>query len=68
MLITYDQKIDAMYIKLNEKKNYHSSKKITENVLIDYSDDGQIIGLEVLDASKNTLLPKKLDKVLIETR
>jgi len=57
MKITYDKSVDAMYIKLNEKLVYKSSKKISDDVLIDYSKDGKIIGVEVLTASKNTLLP-----------
>ncbi len=57
MKITYDKSVDAMYIKLNEKLTYKSSKKISEDVLIDYSADGKVIGVEVLTASKNTILP-----------
>jgi uncharacterized protein YuzE len=57
MKITYDKSVDAMYIKLNEKLKYKSSKKISDDVLIDYSTSGEIIGIEVLTASKNTVLP-----------
>ncbi len=57
MKITYDKSVDAMYIKLNEKLTYKSSKKISEDVLIDYSADGKVIGVEVLTASKNAILP-----------
>jgi uncharacterized protein YuzE len=57
MKITYDKSVDAMYIKLNEKLTYKSSKKISEDVLIDYSEDGRVIGVELLTASKNTVLP-----------
>ena len=57
MKITYDKSVDAMYIKLNEKLVYSSSKKISEDVLVDYSKSGQIIGIEVLTASLNTILP-----------
>ncbi len=66
MKITYDKKVDAMYIKLNEKKPYHTTKKVTEDVLVDYSEEGEVIGVEVLDASKNVVFSKKEDKVLIE--
>ena len=66
MKITYDKAVDAMYIKLNEKLTYKSSKKISDDVLIDYSDDGRIIGVEVLTASKNTLMPLPIDSVPIE--
>ena len=57
MKITYDKSVDAMYIKLNEKLAYKSSKKISDDVLIDYSKDGHVIGVEILTASKNAILP-----------
>lgn len=66
MKITYDTSIDAMYIKLNEKLVYQSSKKISEDVLVDYSKDGKIIGIEVLAASQNTILPVRKSTVPIQ--
>jgi uncharacterized protein YuzE len=48
MKVTYDKSVDAMYIKLNEKLVYKSSKKISEGVLVDYSKDGKVIGVEIL--------------------
>ena len=57
MQIKYDKKVDAMYIKLNENVPYHVSKKVTENVLVDYSKDGKVIGVEVLAASENVAIP-----------
>jgi uncharacterized protein YuzE len=66
MKITYDKSVDAMYIKLNEKLAYKTSKKISEDVLIDYSEDGKIIGVEVLTASKNAILPFPKGSVPIE--
>ena len=44
MKITYDKKVDAMYIKLNEKEPYHVTKKVTDDVLVDYSKDGKVVG------------------------
>jgi uncharacterized protein YuzE len=66
MKITYDKTIDAMYIKLNEKLAYKSSKKISEDVLVDYSEDGKIIGVEVLAASENTVMPSIKSGIPIE--
>ena len=66
MNITYDKKVDAMYIKLNENEPYHSTKKVTDDVLVDYSKKGKVIGVEVLDASKNVVFSKKEAKVPIE--
>lgn len=57
MQIKYDKKVDAMYIKLNENEPYHVSKKVTDDVLVDYSKDGKVVGVEVLSASENVVLP-----------
>ena len=66
MNITYDKNVDAMYIRLNEKLKYKTSKKISEDIMIDYADNGQVIGVEVLSASKNTLLPVQATTIPIE--
>ena len=66
MNITYDKKVDAMYIRLNEKLVYESCKKITEDINVDYTKDGQDIGIEVHTASKNTILPIKATTIPIE--
>ncbi len=52
MKITYDKKIDAMYIRL-KKGRYDHTKKITDDILVDVSKKGKVLGLEILDASKN---------------
>lgn len=57
MKITYDKSVDAIYIKLNERASYEVSKKISEDVLIDYAKDGRVVGIEVLAASENAILP-----------
>lgn len=68
MKITYDKKVDAVYIKLNEEAKYKNTKKITDNVMVDYSADGKVVGVEVLDASENMIVPKKDKEILVETR
>lgn len=50
MKITYDKKVDAMYIKL-KKGRYDHTKKVTDNVLVDVSKKGEVLGLEILDAT-----------------
>lgn len=53
MKIRYDPKVDAMYIDL-AKGSYDHSRKISESVLVDEDKKGKILGIEILDASKNT--------------
>ncbi|MBW3569302.1 DUF2283 domain-containing protein [Candidatus Parcubacteria bacterium] len=68
MKITYDKSVDAMYIKLNENAVYKNSKKITDDVLIDYGEKGQVIGVEILSASENSLAPLSETSIPIELK
>jgi uncharacterized protein YuzE len=43
-----------------------SSKKISEDVMVDYSKDGHVIGVEILTASKNTILPLPKSSIPVE--
>lgn len=52
MKITYDKKVDAMYIKLRKGRYDHTKK-------------GEVLGLEILDASKNVGKVKP-EKVAVE--
>jgi len=60
--VEYDQNADAMYIWLRKAK-YEISEEIAENVIIDLSKDGRIIGIEILDVSKN-LSEKLVNKII----
>lgn len=51
MIIRYDKTIDAMYIPL-KKGAYSHSKKVTDDIIVDVSRTGRVIGIEILDASK----------------
>ena len=66
MKITYDKSADAMYIKLNDDISYHVTKKVTDSIGIDYSNDGRVIGVEVLDASVNMRLPVVNSTITVE--
>lgn len=52
MKISYDKKIDAMYVSFKKGK-YSKTKKVTDSILVDLSDKNEVLGLEILDASKN---------------
>jgi uncharacterized protein YuzE len=51
MKLQYDKKVDALYIRLNNKR-YVESDEIAEGVIFDYDSKGKIIGIEILDASE----------------
>ena len=50
--VEYDSKADSMYIWFRKAK-YEISEELVENVAIDLDKSGRIIGIEILDASKN---------------
>ncbi len=62
--VEYDKKADAMYIWLRKAK-YDVSEELAENVTLDLDNNGRIIGIEVLGASKN--LGKDLVMKIIDT-
>ncbi|WP_017295214.1 DUF2283 domain-containing protein [Geminocystis herdmanii] len=48
MIVTYDQEVDAIYFKLTENK-IHSTEPETDRIIIDYDNNNNIVGIEVLD-------------------
>ncbi len=62
--VEYREKSDAMYIWLRRGK-YDISEELAENVIMDLDKRGHIIGIEVLDASKN--IGKELVAKILQT-
>lgn len=50
MRITYDQNVDALYIRF--KESTVTTKHLGEGIAADYDADGYLAGIEVLDAVK----------------
>ncbi len=49
MRITYDPEVDALYIRFRETTV--TTKHIGEGLAADYDADGQLAGIEILDAA-----------------
>ncbi|MBL0300381.1 MAG: DUF2283 domain-containing protein [Cytophagaceae bacterium] len=56
MKIKYDKETDILYIKFNDLPVDESDME-KEGVILDYSVDGQLVGIEVLAASKSSSKP-----------
>ena len=65
MNILYNDKIDLLYIRLDERKQEVVNKRISEDIVLDIGKDEILIGIEILDASKHvnlkSLLPIKYE-------
>lgn len=51
MKISYDEETDAAYIRLSEQQP-SGVVEMAEGVNLDVTEDGKIIGIEILDAGK----------------
>lgn len=64
MKITFDKEADAAYIYLKEKINDGEVVRtisINEDITLDFNSDNKLVGIEVLNASKNlSKLPEKI--------
>lgn len=56
MLIKCDKEVDVVYIQFSEKKVAESDQD-KPGIILDYDDEGNIVGIEVLDASKKMVQP-----------
>ncbi|MBI5756402.1 MAG: DUF2283 domain-containing protein [Nitrospirae bacterium] len=60
MKIIYNDKIDLLYIRLDDRKQDVINKRVTEDIVLDIGEDDRIVGIEILDASKHITLDKLL--------
>jgi uncharacterized protein YuzE len=51
MLVRIDRKSDAFYIDLTEQP-IESSEEVADGIILDYDQNGLLVGIEILDASR----------------
>ncbi len=56
MQITYDSKVDLLYIRLDPRIQPLVNERAVEDVVLDVGEDGKIVGIEVLNASRRVNL------------
>jgi uncharacterized protein YuzE len=64
MYITYDPEVDALYLRFKEVTV--TTKNLTEGIAADYDADGNLAGIEILDAVKRFGNKDTLKKVTLE--
>ena len=60
MKVTYDQEVDILRIVLNDV-DIQETDEDKPGVIIDYDDHGNVVGLEILDASTRIANPRTLE-------
>ena len=59
MKITYDPQVDAAYIRLKRGRFQVTTRRLTEDVAVNFAPDGSFVGIEVLDAKKYLIKSKR---------
>ncbi len=65
MKITYDQETNVLYIQFKTEQVTESDQDKSGEMIIDYAQNGSIIGIEVLNASEKLSLIQKFDSIEI---
>lgn len=60
MHVSYNDRTDLLYIRLDDRKQEVINKRVSEDVVLDIGEGDRIIGIEVLDASKHVTLDRLL--------
>jgi uncharacterized protein YuzE len=53
MRVRVDHGADAVYVNLTDRP-IKESEEVADGIVVDYDDQGRIVGVEILDASKRT--------------
>ncbi|MBL7779076.1 MAG: DUF2283 domain-containing protein [Chitinophagales bacterium] len=64
MKISFDKEVDALYIRLLEGEYQCRVLHIGENVTLNIGPNGELVGIEILDAQKNKILEKDVPELL----
>jgi uncharacterized protein YuzE len=60
MKVKYDKSVDILYLSFSDEKVFESDEE-KKGIILDYSEDGRIVGIELLNASQQTQKPFKVE-------
>jgi uncharacterized protein YuzE len=66
MRVRVDHAADAVYLNLTDRP-IKDSAEVADGIVVDYDDEGRIVGIEILDASRRTDDPAALKQFSFET-
>jgi uncharacterized protein YuzE len=65
MRVRVDSAADAVYLNLTDRP-IRDSAEVADGIVVDYDDQGRIVGIEIPDASKRTDDPEALKQFSFE--
>jgi uncharacterized protein YuzE len=66
MRVRVDHAADAVYLNLTDRP-IKDSAEVADGIIVDYDNEGRIVGIEILDASRRTEDPGALKQFSFET-
>ena len=60
MNVSYNDRTDLLYIRLDDTKQDVVNRRVSEDIVLDIEEGDRVIGIEILDASKQITLEKLL--------
>lgn len=60
MNIIYNDKIDLLYIRFDDRKQDVINRRVSEDIVLDIGENDRIVGIEILDASRHLTLDRLL--------
>ncbi len=60
MHVSYNDKTDLLYIRLDDRKQDVINRRVSDDVVLDIGEGDTIVGIEILDASKHVSLERLL--------
>ena len=60
MQVSYNDKTDLLYIRLDDRKQDVINRRVSEDLVLDMGEGDRIIGIEILDASRHVSLERLL--------
>ncbi len=64
MKIIYDANLDIVRIQLNNERIYVSDE-VKPSIILDFDQNGNVLGMEILDASKRISNPKSMEYAIV---
>ena len=58
MTIHYDSKTDLWYLRIESSEQEVVNKRVSDEIVLDIGENEKIIGIEIMEASKNINLDK----------
>ena len=68
MQVSYNDKTDLLYIRLDDRKQEVINRRVSEDLVLDIGEGDRIIGIEILDASRHVNLERLLPVTYKTTR